>query len=174
MEELAEKIRTGTDVSVVDVTSGEDLTGATLTQIIVEGRGAARLLPVPLLTQLIRMGDDSLAEFFGHYMTGALELYLRAKRGAQAVAPYNPFATLPFQASDALARLLMSPMQLFGGRDAGAPPPAPTYTYAPEPEPAPAPTASTDDQMAALRRELQELREAVAPKPRKRPAKKKS
>ncbi|TMA14751.1 MAG: polyhydroxyalkanoate synthesis repressor PhaR, partial [Deltaproteobacteria bacterium] len=65
LEELADIIRGGEDVRVVDAKSGEDLTTGTLAQIIIEGRGAARLLPVPLLVQLIRMGDDALAEFLG-------------------------------------------------------------------------------------------------------------
>src|SRR5262245_55497192 len=57
LEELAEKIRLGAEVKVVDAKTSEDLTQVTLTQIILESRGAARLLPVPLLLQLIRMGD---------------------------------------------------------------------------------------------------------------------
>jgi len=61
LEELADKIRQGADVRVLDAKTGEDLTQATLTQIILESRGAARLLPIPLLLQLIRMGDDALA-----------------------------------------------------------------------------------------------------------------
>ena len=48
-DELAEKIRSGADVRVMDAKSNEDLTQATLTQIIIEGRGAGKLLPVPLL-----------------------------------------------------------------------------------------------------------------------------
>src|SRR5437016_11516826 len=65
LEELAETVRQGKDVRVVDAKTGEDLTTATLAQIIIEWRGAARLLPQALLVQLIRMGDDSLAEFLG-------------------------------------------------------------------------------------------------------------
>lgn len=158
MEELADKIRRGADVRVVDVKSGEDLTQATLTQIVIESRGAAKLLPVPLLTQMIRMGDDALAEFLGQYMTAAMELYLRAKRGAQAVAPYNPFANLPFQATDALARLFSAPMQAWGGRH--EPPPPPRY------EP--------DNDVASLRREVEELKHAVHGKPKKRARKRRS
>ena len=104
-EELMEKIRAGSDVRVVDAKSGDDLTQAMLTQIILE-TPAARMLPVPLLMQLIRMQDDALGEFFGKYMSAALELYLSAKQGAQAVAPYFPFATMPFSAGDALARMV--------------------------------------------------------------------
>src|SRR4051812_1424322 len=93
LEDLAEIIRAGEDVRVVDAKTGDDLTNATLAQIIVEGRGAARLLPVPLLIQLIRMGDDALAEFFGQYVSWALQAYVQAKQGMQAMSPLNPFQT---------------------------------------------------------------------------------
>jgi len=97
LEELTHKIRRGAEVQIVDAKSGQDLTQATLAQIIIESRGANRLLPVPLLIQLIRMGDDALAEFFGRYVTGALDLYLQAKQ-------LNPFAMLPFNPGNALGR----------------------------------------------------------------------
>ncbi len=103
--ELSELIQGGEDVRVVDAKSGQDLTQVTLMQIILDGRGAAELLPVELLTQLIRMGDDALAEFLGRYMSYALDLYVQAKQGAQAMAPYNPFAAVPFAAASSLARL---------------------------------------------------------------------
>src|SRR5205823_1041175 len=63
LEDLAERIRRGSDVvSVQDAHTGTDITQATLTQIILESRGGAKLLPVPLLMRLIRMEDESLAE----------------------------------------------------------------------------------------------------------------
>jgi polyhydroxyalkanoate synthesis regulator protein len=132
-------------VRVIDAASGDDLTQQTLTQIIIEGRGAARLLPVPLLTQLVRLGDDALAEFFGRYVTGALELYLQARRGAQAIAPFNPFAAMPFSASDALARLWMA---------------TPMARHAEPGEEPPRQPAAADD-VASLRRELDELKKTV-------------
>src|SRR5688500_4830008 len=91
LDELAEKIRGGADVRVVDAKTGEDLTQGTLAQIILESRNAARLLPVPLLVQLVRMGDAALAEFFGRYVSMALEIYQTARQGAQATMPWNPF-----------------------------------------------------------------------------------
>ncbi len=160
-EELAEKIRLGAEVRVIDAATGGDLTQATLAQIILESRGASRLLPVPLLVQLIRMGDDSLAEFLGRYMSSALDLYLHAKEGAAAIAPFNPFANVPFAATNALARLLMgSGGGAFGWRD---PPPIPAHLPSPPPSPPPPAAQASSEEMKDLRRELDELKRALRP-----------
>ena len=160
LEELAERVRGGDTMTVVDAKSGRDLTQQTLAHIILESRGASKLLPVPLLEQLIRMGDDSLAEFFGMYVSGALEIYVQAKRGAQAMMPYNPFAQAlanfgggAFGGGNPFARM-------FGGWPMGGPPQAPVEA----PRPA-APAGPTADDVAALRRELDALREAIKPSP---------
>jgi polyhydroxyalkanoate synthesis repressor PhaR len=169
LDELASKIRGGRDVLVVDAKSGEDLSQVTLTQIILESRGAARLLPVELLTQLIRMGDDALAEFLGRYMSWALQTYLSLKQGAQAIAPFNPMATVPFSAINALARffrgpawpeaVVSSPFDYYGAPHEPAPPPPPVVPAAP-------PSPPADEELAALRREIEELKRTV-----KRPTK---
>jgi polyhydroxyalkanoate synthesis repressor PhaR len=158
LEDLAQRIRKGSDVQVIDAKSNEDLTQQTLTQVIMESRGAARLLPVPLLTQLIRMGDEALGEFFGRTMSWALEVYLGAQHTARAVSPYNPFASLPFSATSALARLLTSsgmPWSDPGGASIvmDAPPHAPGS----EPEP----PSDVDAEVADLRREVEELKQAM-------------
>ncbi len=80
LDEVTERIRAGEDILVVDAATGADLTQATLTQLILENRGAAKLLPVPLLTQLVRLGDDGLAEFFSRWVQWALESYLHGKQ----------------------------------------------------------------------------------------------
>lgn len=182
LDELSKKIQEGTDVRVVDAKSGADLTQSTLTQIIIEGRGAARMLPVPLLVRLIRLGDDALAEFFGRYMSDALELYLQMKRGANAVARYNPFATMPFAATDALARLWMGGSP-FGASRAGEPwsPPSPDGPEGDEPSESPAAPegrSSHAEDLAQLRKELDELkrsmqRETEQPQPRRTTRKRK-
>jgi polyhydroxyalkanoate synthesis repressor PhaR len=141
LDELAVKIREGNDVQVVDAKTGEDLTQGTLTQLILEGP-AAKLLPVPLLRQLIRMQDDALAEFLGKYVTAALDLYLAARDGAEQVAPYFPFASVPMQATQAFLRLFS------GNSRESSPRPART-------------TEDTANDMAALRRELAELRDEM-------------
>jgi polyhydroxyalkanoate synthesis repressor PhaR len=105
LEELANKIREGADVRVVDAKSEEDLTQSILAQIIIESRGAARLLPTSLLIRLIRMEDDALAEFFGHYMVWALDVYKQVRRSAETLSPLSALATLPFTGPSALARI---------------------------------------------------------------------
>jgi polyhydroxyalkanoate synthesis repressor PhaR len=152
LEELAQKVRRGSDVRVVDAKTGDDLTQATLTQIILES-DAARLLPVSLLIQLVRMKDDALAEFFGRYVSSALELYNQARSGVQQVSPYFPFAQMPLQAADAFFRM-------FSGGAAPAPPRSATPPPPREPEPEPPPPPPRDD-VADLRRELEELKRAI-------------
>jgi len=198
LDELAAKIRSGADLRVVDAQSGEDLTQGTLTQIVLETGNAAKFLPVQLLTQMIRLSDDSLAEFFSRYVTGALDLYLQAKRGVQTMAAYNPLTQIPMAASDALTRMWMggyggAPYQQYPGYTA----PPPGYPVAP-PSPASEPEDETledvpprgkrpktdpseprvasdrserADDVAEMRRELEELKQALRdslPKRKKR------
>ncbi len=144
MEELAERVRAGRDVRVLDAKTDEDLTQPTLVQLLTEG-GRAHLLPVPLLMQLVRMNDDSLAEFYTRYMTWALELYFSMKN--RAGSSINPFAQVPFDMGGALARLFLSGSQ-------SAPPPVTP--------PPPAPEAHEDSGgIAELRRELADLKKSL-------------
>ncbi len=141
LEDLTETIRKGTDVRVVDAKSGADLTQVTLTQIIIEGRGADRILPAPLLHQLIRLGDDVLADFLGRYVQAALELYLQAKKTSQSFMPFNPLVALTQFAQS-------SP---FGGWGTAAPPP-------PMPSAPPPASPQPRSDVEQLRHELDELK----------------
>lgn len=91
LEELAERIRQGHDVRVQDASTDADLTQATLAQIILEGRGAAHFLSVPVLVQLVRLQDDALAEFFGRYLAFALDTWLKTRQPITAVTQWNPW-----------------------------------------------------------------------------------
>ena len=138
LAEVAAKVRQGAEVRVVDAKSGDDLTQATLTQVIMEDSNAAQLLPVPLLHQLIRMGDDALADFLGRYVTRALELYLQARAGMGAVGALNPFAAA-FTPADTFAN--------FFGADRGA-------VHQPA-------TGAVSREVEALRREVDALKKTV-------------
>lgn len=151
LEELTDKIRHGADVQVIDAKTNDDLTQATLTQIILESP-AAKFLPRELLARLIRMPDDALSEFFGRYVASALELYLMARQGADNVAPYFPFANVPFAASNALARLVN------GANLWGSPPAAP-------PAPPRSPSTGPSD-IESLRSEFEDLKRELRKKRR--------
>jgi polyhydroxyalkanoate synthesis repressor PhaR len=166
LEELAGKLRLGTDVRIVDAKTGKDLTQATLTQVILESRGASKLLPVPLLIQLIRMGDGALAEFFGQFLGTALEMYLQAQQNARAISGYNPFASMSFGAPPAFPGIFNSAVWPRAANPSGVPQGAAPMGPMPghegneppvsEPESQPAP-----DEVAELRRELAEIKQSL-------------
>lgn len=63
LEDIADRVRQGQDVRVVDNETGEDLTAVTLAQIIMEmERRQAGMFPTGLLTQLIRTGEMTFTQ----------------------------------------------------------------------------------------------------------------
>ncbi len=171
--EIAAKIRNGAEVRVVDAQTDADLTAETLVQIIFEDRHAARLLPVTLLQQMIRMGDDALADFLGRYVSFALEMYLQAKDAQKhagmlspfsALAPLSAIAAMPFRVAAAAtgARKARSSKGAASG-SSPAPPRTEAETPATEDE-ARAASRRRDDDVAELRRELDELKSSLGKK----------
>ncbi len=77
LEELAAFIRRGQEVRVVDNASGEDVTGATLSQVILEEtRRGASALTSDLLHELIRAGGEAVS-------TGVQQLHRQVHRLVQ-------------------------------------------------------------------------------------------
>ncbi len=166
LEELAELIREGHDVKVIDTKEGHDLTQATLAQIVVESRGAAKMLPVPLLTQMIRMGDDALSEFMSLYMSWALQTYLQARQGFQGINPYQFFGGgggggaggFPFSApGQALAQFFAERAPWRSKSEAPAPQPAAKPRPESQPDPEPAEESEEKADLASLREEIGRL-----------------
>ena len=80
LEEIEEMIRGGKEVSVVDATSGEDLTPVTLTQIILESERHHRgTLPTAFLHQLIKHGE-AWQDFVQRAMRSSLEGVVSSQR----------------------------------------------------------------------------------------------
>lgn len=159
LTELAQMVREGADVRVIDAKSSEDLTQATLVQIILDGRGAGQLLPTDLLTQLVRMEDEALAEFFGRYMAYALDLYNQTKQGVQAFSPLAPFAANPLiNAANSIARMWGSAGGItapIASNPNAEPPPGAPEDVAESAGVASQPMAADID---ALRRQVEELK----------------
>jgi polyhydroxyalkanoate synthesis repressor PhaR len=83
LDQLADLIRDGKVVEVVEVKTGEDVTAFTLTQIVLEkAKKKDTLLPVPFLHLIIRYGENVLAEFFEKYLEQMVKSYLSYKHAA--------------------------------------------------------------------------------------------
>jgi polyhydroxyalkanoate synthesis repressor PhaR len=73
LEEIEEMIRGGKEISVVDASTGEDLTSVTLAQIILENeRNRRAALPSAFLHQLIKHGE-AWHDFVQRSMRSSLE-----------------------------------------------------------------------------------------------------
>jgi len=85
LEELEELIRAGREISVVDVSTGEDLTSVTLAQIILENERSRRAgLPTAFLHQLIKHGE-AWQDFVQKSMKSSLEGIMSSQREAERV-----------------------------------------------------------------------------------------
>ena len=80
LRQIAERIREGNTVEVVDAATGEDLSKVLLTQIILEEEKDQRnLLPVDFLHRIIQDGESAYQKF----LETGLETGLAAYRAAQ-------------------------------------------------------------------------------------------
>lgn len=80
LNQIADLIRDGKQIQVIDAKTLEDVTAFTLTQIILEeSKKKNTLLPVPLLHLIIRFGDNLLLEFFEKYLQQTVQNYLAYK-----------------------------------------------------------------------------------------------
>ena len=84
LDDLAEHIRAGREVRVVDAKTGQDLTRVVLTQIITEdAKGKPTGLPLELLRQLIIASDEVRQEFLMWYLKSAFDTYQKLQDTVQ-------------------------------------------------------------------------------------------
>jgi polyhydroxyalkanoate synthesis repressor PhaR len=74
LEEIAEMIKLGEDVRVVDNKSKDDLTAVTLAQIIVEEEKKVQRMPLKLLRSIIQSGNDVVSGFYEKQIAAAQHL----------------------------------------------------------------------------------------------------
>lgn len=74
LDDVADMVRKGEELKVVDARSGADLTRAILTQIIVEQEAKGEnLLPVKFLKEVIRTYQNNLRPILPHYLDHAMD-----------------------------------------------------------------------------------------------------
>jgi polyhydroxyalkanoate synthesis repressor PhaR len=88
LDEVAQMVRDGTEVQVVDANTGEDLTRIVLTQIIMEeAKGRDSAFPLDVLRQMVMTSGANSQEALLKYMKTTLEMYQNAYRA------FSPAAT---------------------------------------------------------------------------------
>jgi polyhydroxyalkanoate synthesis repressor PhaR len=92
-DQVAQLVRDGHDVRVVDAATGEDLTRLTLAQIVVEdAKTPDSIFPLDVLRQMILASGVATQENSLRYMKAMMEMYQNAYRALPA--PLNPFEFL--------------------------------------------------------------------------------
>jgi polyhydroxyalkanoate synthesis repressor PhaR len=85
LSQVADLVKQGREIEIKDDKSGEDVTAFILTQVVLEEvKKKTLLLPVSLLSLLIRYGDSVLSEFFDKYLEQTLKNYLAYKSAMDA------------------------------------------------------------------------------------------
>ncbi len=80
LQEVADLIRAGLTVEVIDVKSEKDVTSLILTQITLEeAKHNNCLLPAPLLHTIIKYGDNLLVDFFEKYLQQSIKNFISYK-----------------------------------------------------------------------------------------------
>jgi polyhydroxyalkanoate synthesis repressor PhaR len=152
LEHLSAMTRKGREFKVVDAKSGDDITHSVLTQIIVEeeNRGTT-LLPVSFLRQLIAMYGDQMQAMVPHYLEASMEAFRRNQEQVRTTmmgmmaGGSNPFEALARQNMAMMERA----MSLFS-------------PFLPEGEAPRPPETAAEEEIAALRREVELLRGQLA------------
>ena len=172
LEDLATMVRAERDFVVYDAKSGDDLTHAVLTQIIVEQEsraGTETLLPVPFLRQLIRFYGDSMQSMVPSYLQVSLDTLTREqdrfrKQFTSSFTPKGAFEAYQEQAGKNLALFeqAMSVFTPFNPAKSGtSASPGKPETSQPRAKEAPAPHAP-DAEPKATSTELAELKAQLA------------
>ena len=77
LDYVTDVVKQGRKIKVVDAKTGEDVTSAILTQIVLEeARKKKYLLPPPLLYLIIQYGENVLTDFFDKYLEQTIKNYL--------------------------------------------------------------------------------------------------
>lgn len=86
LEEIADLIRKGDHVKIVDAETQEDLTNITLVQILLEEEKRRNLLPVAFLHQLIKYGEiyqDAFRQYLSSSLEAMISMQQKAAKGVE-------------------------------------------------------------------------------------------
>ncbi|WP_395645269.1 polyhydroxyalkanoate synthesis repressor PhaR [Terricaulis sp.] len=160
LESLSDMVRAGTDFTVEDAKTGEDITRSVLTQIIFEqeSRGQS-LLPVQFLRRLIRFYGDSMQGFLPPYLEMSMESFTKGQEQmreqmARSFGGKTPMAAFEEQAQRNM-QLFQQALSMWNPLAAGAMPGMPKAAPAAEGD------SAKDEQLAELRRQMEAMQKQL-------------
>ena len=107
-DEVAQMLKSGYEVQVVDAATGEDLTRLVLTQIVVEqAKAPDSAFPLDILRQMVVASSRMTQESTLKYMKTVVDMYQNAYRAM--TPPLNPFEFMQPPASSRSAQPAQSP-----------------------------------------------------------------
>ena len=90
LEDLCSMVKEGTEFTVQDAKSGEDITRQILTQIIYEQEAKGQnLLPINFLRQVIGYYGGQMKDFLPHYLEASMDSFTRNQEQMQEYARKN-------------------------------------------------------------------------------------
>ncbi len=147
LEEIAEMVRRGEEVTVEDSKTGRDLTQEVLLQVVLTSPTGAALVPVGLLRRLIRAAANPvLSRGIEPALAQGLDLFHRQLEALERGLP--TFPGWPPNAAGRTGYRHPEP-----GADLQEPPPSPPPPY----DPGPGPDDAADPELDALRARLDAL-----------------
>jgi polyhydroxyalkanoate synthesis repressor PhaR len=168
LDHLSQMVKEKTDFVVYDAKTGDDITRAVLTQIIVEeeNKGGQTLLPIPFLRQLISFYGDSLQGVVPQYLEMSMTQFARNQEQMRSYMQ-NAFGFNPFQQFESMGKQNMAmfenAMRMFNPFGAGQNGQAPANGAAEQPKPAaPATAPEKDAAIDDLQRKLNDLQGQLA------------
>ncbi len=161
LENLAQMVKDGVEFVVVDARSGDDITRAILTQIILEEENkGTNLLPIGFLRQLIGFYGDSLQGLVPRYLDHSMQAFTENQDAMRRHFSGTMTDVLTAGNWDEIGKQNMAvferAMQMWGAPFA----PKPAEPPADATKAGAAPSAGTDD-FDALRRQLEALQKQV-------------
>ncbi len=171
LDYLAQMVRNGTEFTVEDAKTGEDITRSVLTQIIVEEESKGQdMLPINFLRQLISLYGDNLQFLVPRYLEQSMESFAKNQEGMRSYMKESFGGMFPMERFEEMSKQNMAffeqAMRMWNPFKGGVGMPgaaAPQGNAAAE-KPVEAPSANeiTDlkSQMAALQRQIEALTKA--------------
>ena len=128
LDHLCHMVKEGVEFQVFDAKTGEEITRAVLTQIIVEEEAKGQnLLPISFLRQLIRFYDDSLQAFLPRYLEISMDNFTRNQQQMRGAVEDAFGGLFPFNQFEEMGRqnlaLIQNAFNMFGpdGSATGSP-----------------------------------------------------